>query len=207
MKSDPNTEYKINSHNTAVLHDDTLAVTLGDPAEYAQYIRSVRGGRRALDVAESVFAGILFLGLLGVGVTAVWGLITWIAGDFSSVDKVFVFVTCLGICFGVSAFGLLFAYVCDLLSRPSTRRIEESTVLTLPLGERRDDERKVAAIRFALAERVTVEARNQLQDMVAEGRKDAAEGTLWEMLRSCAQTWESEGAAQSKALTALMNER
>lgn len=207
MKSDPSTEYKINSHNTAVLHHNTLAVTLGDPAEYAQYIRSVRGGRRALDVADSVFGGIAFFGLLGLGGTALWGLITWIAGDFSSVDKVFVFVIVLGICFGVFALSLLFAYVCDLLSRPSSRRIKESTVLTLPLGERRDDERKIAAIRFALAERVTVEARNQLQDMMAEGRKDAAEGTLGEMLRSCEKTWESECAAQSKTLTALMGKQ
>lgn len=56
MNDDIATKYKINSHRTTVLHDDTLVVTVSDPIEYVERAHSVK---RRLQALNALLAGAL----------------------------------------------------------------------------------------------------------------------------------------------------
>lgn len=202
MDDDIATKYKINSHRTAVLHDDTLVVTVSDPIEYVERAHSVR---RRLQALNALLAGGLTgmtVGLVSSALAVLAGLFSLLVGGFGTPYADMVYFIVLGACVGLGGFSLLFAWVAELLMKPLERRKAEVTVVAFPM--KKPDSRKGVAVRAAFAERVTEEARDQMQDMVVEGHEEAAKASLRAILESCRKASEAEGEAQGKALTALM---
>lgn len=188
-------EYKVNSHHTTVIHKDTLVVVAEDPAEYVEHFRSP--SKRIANTLTRVFTWTGGIGGLGLALTSLY-ILMGAGADFTAAV------------FGGGTVGLIvtaIAGVCltEHFAGTHVGNPEDFAILVLPLGEPGTDVPRAEGTRTAFAERVTTEVRDQLRDMVNEGHKRQATNTLTSLLRATEKQWDTEGEAQGKVLSKLMN--
>ena len=201
-------EYKVNSHHTTVIHKDTLVVVAEDPAEYVEHFRSP--SKRIANTLTRVFTWTGGIGGLGLALTSLCILMGAGADFILGTDDFTLGMTLTAAVFGGGTVGLIvtaIAGVCltEHFAGTHVGNPEDFAILVLPLGEPGTDVPRAEGTRTAFAERVTTEVRDQLRDMVNEGHKRQATNTLTSLLRATEKQWDTEGEAQGKVLSKLMN--
>lgn len=200
MSDESTVEYTINSHNTAVLHDGTLVIALGDPVKYMEHDRSSRGWTRILDTVSGVSCLGLISGVAGAIFTIIGALV---AGGAS--PHFHAYAVGAGVCIILATLSVATTIVADRIKAYLDRKTHELATMVFPLERSLwgESEGKDSAIWSALAEKVTAKVRDRLQKMVTDGHKDAAEEVLHKMLTSCKKSWTAKGKLQKKVVTAL----